>query len=87
MTKQVKMMMLDSCPHCRRALELIDELKKEHPEYAQVEIETIEENREAGKTQGYDYWYVPTFFVDNVKLHEGVPTKESVEHVFVEALK
>ena len=52
-----------------------------------MDVEVIEENREAGKTQGYDYWYVPTFFVDDVKVHEGVPTKDKVERVFTEALK
>lgn len=87
MAKHVKMMMLDTCPHCAHAFEIIDELKKEHPEYDRVDIETIEENREAGKTQGYDYWYVPTFFVDDVKIHEGVPTKDKIERVFTEALK
>ena len=87
MAKQVKMMMLDTCPHCKRALELIDELEQEHPEDKQVQIEKIEENREADKTKGYDYWYVPTFFVDGVKVHEGVPTKEKINEVFVHALK
>ena len=87
MAKHVKMMIQDTCPHCRHAFELMDELKKEHPEYNQVEIEVIDENREAGKTQGYDYWYVPTFFVDDVKVHEVVTTKEKVDRVFKEALK
>ena len=87
MAKPVKMMMLDTCPHCKRAFELIDELKKEHPEYNQVEIETIEERREPEKTERYDYWYVPTFFVGGKKVHEGVPSKDKIEQVFIEALK
>lgn len=87
MPKHVKMMMLDRCPHCKRAFEMINELKEENSDYAEVEIEVIEETREADKTKGYDYWYVPTFFVDDVKIHEGVPTKEKVEQVFIEALK
>ncbi|WP_066645408.1 glutaredoxin family protein [Christensenella timonensis] len=87
MSRHVKMMMLDTCPHCKRAFELMDELKKEHPEYNQVDIETIEERREPEKTKGYDYWYVPCFFVDGVKVHEGVPSKEKIEQVFIEALK
>ena len=33
-----------------------------------------------------DYWYVPTYFVDGVKLLEGVPTKEKVEAVLRAAL-
>ena len=87
MSRHVNMMMLDTCPHCKRAFELMDELKKEHPEYNQVDIETIEERREPEKTKGYDYWYVPCFFVDGVKVHEGVPSKEKIEQVFIEALK
>ncbi len=87
MAKHVKMMMMETCPHCRRAFELMDELKNEHPEYGRVDIETIEERREPEKTEGYDYWYVPTFFVDDVKVHEGVPSKEKIEQVFIQALK
>lgn len=86
MSKHVKMMVLDGCPHCKKAFQLMDELKKEHPEYEQVEIEVIEENREEEKTKGYDYWYVPTFFVADEKIHEGVPSKEKVDAVFQAAL-
>lgn len=87
MSKHVKMMMLETCPYCKQAFKMIDELKQKHPEYQKVEIETIEERKEEEKTKGYDYWYVPTFFVDDVKIHEGVPTMEKVEQVFIEALK
>ena len=87
MAKAVKMMVLDGCPHCRNAFRMMEELKKEHPEYQSVDIEVIEEQREEEKTRGYDYWYVPTFFVDEVKIHEGVPTKDKVEAVFKAALQ
>ena len=30
MSRHVKMMMLDTCPHCKRAFELMDELKADH---------------------------------------------------------
>lgn len=87
MAKAVKMMVLDGCPHCSNAFRMIEELKQEHPEYQNVDIEVIEEQREEEKTRGYDYWYVPTFFVDDVKIHEGVPTKDKVEAVFKEAIQ
>lgn len=87
MAKAVKMMVLDGCPHCRNAFRMMEELKKEHSEYQSVDIEVIEEQREEEKTRGYDYWYVPTFFVDDVKIHEGVPTKDKVEAVFKAALQ
>lgn len=87
MAKHVKMMVLDGCPHCKRAFAMMEELKQKHPEYASVSIEVIEENREQEKTEGYDYWYVPTFFVEDVKIHEGVPSMEKVEAVFQAALQ
>lgn len=86
MAKPVKMMMLDTCPYCRRAFQMLDELKRENPEYRKVSIEVIEEEREPEKTKGYDYWYVPTFFVGGRKVMEGVPTRELVERVLREAL-
>ncbi|MEF9920640.1 MAG: thioredoxin family protein [Erysipelotrichaceae bacterium] len=87
MPKHVKMMMLETCPHCKNAFRMMEELKAKHPQYNEVEIEVIEEQKEEEKTKGYDYWYVPTFFVDNVKIHEGVPTLDKIEQVFIEALK
>lgn len=86
MSKHVKMMMLDSCPHCKKAFEIMDELQEKYPEFTRVEIEVIEESQEPQKTDGYDYWYVPTFFVEDIKMHEGVPSSESLENVFRKAL-
>ncbi|RGX55792.1 MULTISPECIES: glutaredoxin family protein [Anaerotruncus] len=86
MPKHVKMMILEDCPYCKQAFEMMEELKTVHPEYRAVDIEVIEENREPEKIKGYQYWYVPTFFVDDVKVMEGVPSIELVEKMFTEAL-
>ena len=87
MPKQVKMMILDTCPYCRQAFRMIEELKERNPAYRNVDFDVIEENREPEKTEGYDYWYVPTFFVGSKKIMEGVPALEKVDEVFREALK
>lgn len=84
--KHVKMIVLQGCPHCKNAFRYIDELKKENMLYQNVEIEVIDEVKEEEKTRGYDYWYVPTFFVNNQKMHEGVPTKDKIEEVLREAI-
>jgi hypothetical protein len=55
----------------------MEELKREHPEYAGVEIRRVEERREREFAKGFDYYYVPSFYVDGVKLHEGVATRRS----------
>lgn len=84
--KNVKMMYLQNCPHCKRAFAMVEQLQKEHPEYRQIQIEAIEEQKEETKTEGYDYYYVPTYFVDDVKVHEGAVTLEKVEEVLKTAL-
>ena len=84
--KHVKMMYLKSCPYCKQAFAMVDELKQLHKEYQDIEIETIEENDEPEKTKGLDYWYVPTYFVEGEKLREGIPTKAKIEAVLKAAL-
>lgn len=86
MAKPVKMMVLSSCPYCAQAFAMMDQLRELHPEYKQVEIDVIDEEKEPDRIKGYQYWYVPTFFVDEEKIHEGVPTMELVEQVFQKAL-
>jgi thioredoxin 1 len=74
------------CPYCRRALSWIDELKKDNPEYSKVEIKIIDEETEPEAARKYDYYYVPTFYVDDEKIYEGVPSREIVRTVFEKAL-
>ncbi|SCJ50000.1 thioredoxin family protein [Neobittarella massiliensis] len=87
MARPVKMMYLESCPYCQQAFSMVEQLVAQHPEYGQVEIETVEESREPEKTKGLNYWYVPTYFVGDEKVLEGVPTLEKVEQVFIRALQ
>lgn len=84
--KPIKMFMFAACPHCQRALQIIDQLKKENPAYAQIPFEMIDEKLNPAAAEKYDYWYVPTFFVDGKKLHEGTVTYEQVKAVYDRAL-
>lgn len=56
-------------------------------EYANIDMEYIDENKDVQAANAHDYYYVPTFYVDGVKVHEGVPTKEKIERVLMEAIK
>ena len=85
--KKVKAFYLENCPHCRRAFKMLDELRSENPEYAEVEFEFIEESRDVKIASAHDYYLVPTFYVDGVKVHEGVPTVEKIEEVLKKAIK
>ena len=77
MKPECLMMIQESCPYCRQALQIMEDLKKENPAYSQIPdfAETL------------DYWYVPTYFVNGIKLHEGVPTQEKIRAVFEAALQ
>ncbi|GHV40154.1 hypothetical protein FACS1894187_20810 [Synergistales bacterium] len=84
--KEVHMFMMETCPHCKKAAALMEEIFAEHPEYKSVPLKKTDETKEPDYAATFDYYYVPTFYVGGEKLHEGVPTKEAVEKVFAAAL-
>ena len=67
--KPVKLFYQERCPFCKKALRYIEELKAEYPEFQPIEIEMIEETQHPDIADQYDYYYVPTFYVDGVKVH------------------
>ncbi|MBP1925005.1 glutaredoxin [Sedimentibacter acidaminivorans] len=84
--KKVTMFYLEGCPHCKKAFKMIDVLKEKKPEYENVQIEKIEESKNAHIAETHDYYYVPTFYVDGVKIHEGVPSLDKIEAVLKSAI-
>ncbi|MBE6210067.1 MAG: thioredoxin [Rikenellaceae bacterium] len=85
--KTVKLFYLRNCPFCKKALRYIDELKSTHPELRAVEIEMIEESEEPDVAERYDYHYVPTFYLNETKVHEGGIYADEVEQILRKALK
>ncbi|MDP4143357.1 MAG: thioredoxin family protein [Bacillota bacterium] len=85
--KPVIMLITDWCPYCKQASGWMRELSAENPKYADIEVRVIDEEREPEAAKQYNYYYVPTYYVDGVKIHEGVPTKDIVREVFEKALK
>jgi hypothetical protein len=47
----------------------------------------VDENMEAQFADSLDYYYVPTYYVDGRKIHEGAVSKDDVRAVFDAALK
>lgn len=68
--KDVLMFYLDDCGYCRKAQQALEELMDELPAARSVPITKIEESREPALADRYDYYAVPTFYVDGVKLFE-----------------
>ncbi len=84
--KKVLLFYFPACPYCRIAIKWIKRLQKEHPELAQVDIEMVDERRQRDRAAQYDYYLVPTFYVDGKKVHEGIVSKETVRSVLQQAL-
>ncbi|MBC2580469.1 thioredoxin family protein [Clostridium sp. DJ247] len=84
--KPVFMFITDWCPYCKQALSWMEELKRENPKYTDVNVRVVDEEREPAIAKEHDYYYVPTYYVDGVKVHEGVPSKDIVRQVFEKAL-
>lgn len=69
--KQITLFILKYCGYCRRALQLIDAVKAEHAELQPVPIRIIDEGEQRELARQHDYYFVPTFYIDSVKIHEG----------------
>lgn len=83
--KKVTVFKLKYCGYCRRALEYIDECKSQNPEFNNLEIEQIDEREQYQVAKQYDYFYVPTFYIDGEKVHEGAVTCEQVRAILKKA--
>jgi glutaredoxin len=79
--KKILLFHFESCPYCKQARRWIEEARAENPALRAVEIEMIDELRNPKIAWQYDYWYVPTFYVDGCKAHEGACSKEKVKQI------
>ena len=83
----MKLFILQHCPHCERALKWMNELYQENNLYKTINIDIIDEEKESELANEYDYYYVPSFFDGNKKLHEGVASKEIIKKIFDDYLE
>lgn len=83
--KSVLMFILENCPYCRKALKYMEEIMEETPRYKEIPVRIVDEKLNPELAEEYDYYYVPTFYVDDEKVHEGVAEKEDVRRVFEKA--
>ncbi|MCX7781758.1 MAG: thioredoxin family protein [Negativicutes bacterium] len=83
--KPMLMFIMDSCPHCKKALAWMEELKQEIPQYADIEVNIVDEKAHPDIANQYDYYYVPTYYIAENKVHEGAATKDIVRKVFAMA--
>ena len=83
--KKITYFYLQSCPYCKRAEKLLRELLAQ-PRYSEISVEMVEESRQRDYARQFDYYYVPCFYVDGVKIHEGAADKNDIIKVLESAL-
>ena len=72
--KTLTILYLRGCPYCHMARRAAEALQSGDARLAQVPIRWIEENREREAALPYqDYWYVPSLYLEGVKLYEAHP--------------
>ena len=60
--KNLTVFYMEGCPYCRNARRALEELIAEKPAYKGIPVEWVDENKHPERTEGRDYYYVPTFF-------------------------
>lgn len=85
--KPIKIFYQEKCPFCKKAFKYIEELKEENPDFKNLQIETIEETVHSDIADKYDYYYVPTFYLDGEKIHEGGIFKPEVKDILEKAIR
>ena len=68
--KDVLMFYLEDCGYCNKARRALAELREELPGVDLSRIQMVEESLEPDFAAGYDYYAVPTFYIDGKKLFE-----------------
>lgn len=85
---------------CEDAVRILRELCDGEPRYSGIKVEVIDEKRHESFSDGYDYIFVPAFFVQEsvdgsdgrcvtrwVKMHEGKASAENIRDVLESVLK
>lgn len=85
--KELLYFKLVDCPYCVEADKWIEELIEENLKYKDINIRVVNEKKEMDFANTYNYYYVPTFFYGETKLHEGVATKDKIRAALNYALE
>lgn len=84
--KPITLFYLKNCPFCKKAEAAISEFQKQD-RYKDIEINRIEESVHPEIAEKYDYYYVPTFYIDGKKVHEGGIFPDEVKALLEKALE
>ena len=84
--KKITMFTMESCPYCKQAHKWMRELFDLFPQYSEIPLLIIDEVKNPETAEKYDYYYVPTYYIEDTKVHEGAATYEIISEVFKKAV-
>ncbi len=85
--KQLEIFYQDKCPYCKKALKYIQELQEENDTYRLIVPKLTNEEIKIDYADLFDYFYVPAFFIDGKKVHEGIVTKDEIRSILDKVLE
>ena len=84
--KKITMFTIQSCPYCQKARKWMKEILESDEKYREIPLTVIDELEEPEISAKFDYNYVPTYYIDDEKVHDGAATFEMVKKIFDDAL-
>lgn len=84
--KKVTLFVQHQCPFCKMALKYISEWQHTDAKYNDIHFEIVDELVEVERADSFDYYYVPTFYLGEKKLHEGGIYKDEIKVLMDEVL-
>jgi len=85
--KKITMFKMESCPYCKSAGKWMSEILESDAKYTEIPLVIIDEVEEPDLAAQFDYYFVPTFYIEDEKVHEGAASFEIVKKVFDSALE
>ena len=82
---KITMFIRKDCPYCMRALAIQKNLMAKE-RYRDIEVEVIDEREQAVLADRYDYYYVPSYFLGEEKLHEGAVDEVTIQTILERAI-
>ena len=76
MSKELTVFYLEGCPYCKNAKRAVEAIGREDKALGDVPIRWIEESREPKLAEQFDYYHVPSVFLDGEKLYECSPADD-----------
>ena len=80
------MFTMESCPYCKNARKWMNEVLESDAKYKEIPLTIIDEVEEPDLAATFNYYFVPTYYIEDEKVHEGAATFEIVKKVFDNAL-